>query len=110
RPAETMTDLDLTGAAEPGGADRDHLRLLVAAVLARAAHGAAQRREPVLEREAEILLALPPGVRAAVGSLLVLVGRADGRGAVGSAFGSCSTPSMTTGNVVSSRRWRARTT
>src|SRR5699024_4258515 len=35
RPAEAVTDLDLTGAAEPGGADRDHLRLLVAAVLAR---------------------------------------------------------------------------
>src|SRR5699024_9250550 len=67
RPAEAVTDLDLTGAAEPGGADRDHLRLLVAAVLARAAHGAAQRREPLLEREAEIVLALPPGVRAAVG-------------------------------------------
>src|SRR5699024_737458 len=47
------TDFHLRGAAVPGGSDRGHLRFLMAAVLLRALHGAAQRREPVLEREAE---------------------------------------------------------
>src|SRR5699024_6995318 len=60
-PREALTDVDLPGAAQPGGAHGDDLGIGEVAVLVGAAHGAIGDGEVLLEPEAQTVRGRAPG-------------------------------------------------